>query len=148
MIQKKDQLGFTLIELIIAVTIVSILAAIAYPSYVQSVRKTNRTDAKTELTDLAQRLQRCFTANGTYATAAGVCVVKDSLTSAAGVTTRGKLYVVKATNVAATTFTLTATPAAGSTQLKDKDCASIALDHKGKKSAQNSLAADTTDVCW
>jgi len=144
----KNQTGFSFIELMAVVAIVGILAAIAYPSYVKSVQKSNRTDAKTELADLSQRLQRCFTANGTYATAVGVCTVKDELINANGVVTRGKFYVVKASNVAATSYTLTATPAVDSVQGKDKECASFVLDHKGKKSAKNSNAADTTDACW
>jgi type IV pilus assembly protein PilE len=144
----KNQTGFSFIELMAVVAIVGILAAIAYPSYIKTVQKSNRTDAKTELADLSQRLQRCFTTNGTYATAVGTCTIKDELISANGVVTRGKFYVVKASNVAATSYTLTATPANGSVQEKDKECASFVLDHKGKKSAKNSDNADTTDVCW
>ncbi len=147
MILQSKQNGFTLIEMMIVVSVLGILTSIAYSSYMKSVMKSNRTDAKTELADLAQRMQRCYTANGTYATAAGVCTIIDALSSA-GVTTRGNFYVVKASNLTATTYTLTATPATASIQSKDIDCASFVLNQRGNKSAQNKLLADSTDKCW
>jgi len=145
---SKNIKGFTLIELMIVVSIVGILAGIAYSSYMKSIMKSNRTDAKTELADFSQRLQRCFTANGKYDTDNGVCAIKDSLAGTDGVTTRGGFYVVKATNITSAAYTLTATPAAGKTQSKDSDCASFILDSKGKKTAKNKSAADSTDKCW
>ena len=44
---KKNQSGFTLIELMIVVAIVAILGAIAYPSYLDSVRKGKRAEGRT-----------------------------------------------------------------------------------------------------
>jgi type IV pilus assembly protein PilE len=148
MIVQSNQKGFTLIEMMVVAAILGILGSIAYSSYMKSIMKSNRTDAKTELADLSQRMQRCFTSNGTYATDTGVCTIIDSLKSTDGVTTRGKFYVVKATDVAAATYTLTATPATGSSQAKDTGCASFVLDHKGNKSAKDSTSTDATDKCW
>jgi len=140
--------GFTLIEMMIAVAIVGILAAIAYPSYQESVRKSNRSEAIGELSDISVRLQRCFTMYSTYDTPAGRCTVIDSLKDSAGIPSKGGLYVVKGSNIAKTTYTITATPVSGRTQANDKPCASFSLTHAGVKAAKNNSDADTTSTCW
>lgn len=57
----KRPLGFTLIELMVAVIIVGILAAIAYPSYRNYMVQTRRSDAMIALTQLASQQERFFT---------------------------------------------------------------------------------------
>lgn len=52
--------GFSLIELVIAVSIVGILTMIALPSYQQYVLRTNRAVGKSLLTDIAQREEAWF----------------------------------------------------------------------------------------
>jgi len=47
--------GFSLIELMITVSIVAILATIAYPSYASFIRKAKRTEAQVALMDWANR---------------------------------------------------------------------------------------------
>ncbi len=66
MMKDKNTLGFTLIELMIAVAVVAILAAIAYPSYVNHVRKARRADAKAALTEVAQKLETLYARNASY----------------------------------------------------------------------------------
>lgn len=63
---KKNQSGFTLIELMIVVSIVAILGAIAYPSYLDSVRKGKRAEGRTALLELLQQQERYMTQNNTY----------------------------------------------------------------------------------
>ncbi len=53
--------GFTLIEVMVVVTIVGILAAIAYPSYQDIVRQTRRADALSALMDMMAKQERYFT---------------------------------------------------------------------------------------
>ena len=48
-------LGFTLIEVLMAVAIVSILAAIAYPSYQQHIIRANRVDAQQFMLSVASQ---------------------------------------------------------------------------------------------
>jgi len=64
------QPGFTLIELMIVVAIVGILARIAYSSYQSSVTKSRRNVAQGCLMEQAQFLERYYTTNMSYASAA------------------------------------------------------------------------------
>jgi type IV pilus assembly protein PilE len=130
---EKLTKGFTLVEMMIVVAIIGILAAIAYPSYMTSIRKSNRAEAKTELSDVAQRLQRCFTANGSY-TAAGCPVYTQLTTGASNITSRGRgFYLITAAFPTATSYTLTAT-ANLAPQTADNtgvDCRVLTLTHLG-----------------
>ncbi len=63
----KNNKGFTLIELMIAVAILGIIASIAFPSYMEHVRKAKRTDAKVELLRIAQLQESFFTQKLSYA---------------------------------------------------------------------------------
>lgn len=58
--------GFTLIELMITVSIVAILASVAYPSYQGFVLKSKRAEARTALIDLLQQQERFMTQRNTY----------------------------------------------------------------------------------
>lgn len=62
--------GVTLIELIIVVAIIGLLGKVAYPAYVQYLVESRRADAQRSMVEYMQSLERYFTANGRYATAA------------------------------------------------------------------------------
>lgn len=139
---KKKQ-GFTLIEVMIVVVIVAVLAAIAVPSYRQNVLNTNRSDATSTLTQIAGLQERYFFQNNRYfVDNANLATFAGSANSFDG------NYVLAIANPCgdATCYTLTAT-AIGS-QLNDTACRQFAITHTGRKSAQDSNSADTTDVCW
>ena len=69
-IEKLNQHGFALIELMITVAIIGILAAIAYPSYTQYMIRANRTAAQVEMMDIANRQQQFLLTNRSYASKA------------------------------------------------------------------------------
>lgn len=64
---KRINLGFTLIELMITVSIIGILTAIALPSYNQYVIRGNRVAAQSQMMEIANREQQFLIADRAYA---------------------------------------------------------------------------------
>ncbi len=65
---KKQQFGFTLIEVMIVVVIVGILASIAYPSYRNYVLRTNRAEGAAHIMRVLQAQERHHSQNMAYTT--------------------------------------------------------------------------------
>ncbi|ESK54398.1 type IV pilin protein [Acinetobacter tjernbergiae] len=63
----KYQQAFTLVELMIVVTIIGILTAIAYPSYTAYQIRSQRVDAQSEMLVIARNLANYKLANYNYA---------------------------------------------------------------------------------
>lgn len=129
MITHKRFAGFTLIELMIAVVIVAIIAAIAYPSYQDHLRKGRRASAQAFMMDLGNREQQYLMDARAYAIDSGAL-------TALNVTVPSEVasfYAVTIGPAAATTpptYTITATPIAGSVQASD---GVLTLDQAGNK---------------
>jgi len=86
--------GFTLVELLIVITIVGILAAIAFPSYNRYSQRAARAEAQSQMLQLAGDLERWraktlsytgFTPDSGYAAVAG-SLVAGSLVTVTGAT--------------------------------------------------------------
>ena len=132
----KQTKGFTLIELMLVVAIVGILSSIAYGYYGDNVMSANRTEGRVTLTQVAGSLEKCRTLYGSYNAAnCNVVLPVVSVTN---------YYSIDATAMAATSFTLTASPVAGGPQAKDTDCTAITLTNTGMKAG---TGADST-ACW
>jgi len=119
---QNRQNGFTLIELLIVIAIIGILAAVVVPTYGKYVTESRRVDGQITLQAVAQQMERCRTQNFTFAgcaTAAGDTLSESGYYNIA--TTAG-------TTPDATTFELTATPVAGSSQANDTDCSAMTID--------------------
>jgi type IV pilus assembly protein PilE len=155
---RSRQLGFTLIELIVAMVILAILAAIAIPSYSNYVLTSHRSEAKGALLDLASSEERYFSANNQYTATPSNLGYSASAGQAFNIGTGG-YYQVSATGIAviaatAPTGTTAGTPAsftitasAIGNQTKDTACASFSVTSGGVQSATNSGGNPSTS-CW
>lgn len=141
--------GFSLIELMIVVSLLAILTAIAVPAYMNQVENTRRTDGQRSLMDAYTRMERFFTENNTYNTATiNTNVNTDILTDPDGGTagvmpSNDGFYNISITAQTATSFTLTATPTGA--QTGDTTCANLTINQLGQRG--NSGGGSLND-CW
>jgi type IV pilus assembly protein PilE len=133
MINRGEQRGMTLIELMVTAAIVAIIAGIAYPSYQDQVRRSRRAAATAWLMDLAAREQQRFVDVRAYANDAAL-----GLATPADIAPH---YAITITVPTPNTFIARATPSGA--QAKDK-CGVLAIDQAGAKTAGSVARAD----CW
>lgn len=123
--------GFSLIELLIAVSLVGVLVSFALPSYQKSVQKSRRSDAITALLTIQLEQEKWRANHTTYATLAdlGINTVSNE-----------GYYLIGLTGNSATGYVLTAT--ATQEQLNDTGCTTITLTVNG--------SGETTvpSTCW
>jgi type IV pilus assembly protein PilE len=130
----RQQRGFTLIELMIAVAIVGILAAVAYPSYVSHLSKQRRAEAQAVLLDIAGRQQQFLLDTRSYTDQA--TLVARGLSIPTSVQTYYTVTITPETPT--TTFTATAQPIGS--QASDA-CGTLSVTQAGVKSASSTS-------CW
>jgi type IV pilus assembly protein PilE len=133
--------GFTLIEVMIVVTIIAILSAIGFPAYTDHIRRANRSEATAALLEAQQFMERYYGASNRYSTAAdGNPALPTRLqTIPAGGPTRYTLSVAATVN----TYTLTATP---SGSMATDKCGSLTITNTGVKG--RSATGPTVSDCW
>lgn len=147
--------GFTLIELMIVITIAAILMAVGYPAYKQYITKARRTDAGANLLELSQYMERFFTENGRYDQDTGGTAVSlpYSKSPKEGTAT---FYNISLSSVSSTAFTLQAAPT-GDQAASDTDCGTLSINSTGVKcikggaSCSNNASASvqqTVRDCW
>jgi type IV pilus assembly protein PilE len=126
---KKNNRGFTMLELMIVVTIIAILAAIAYPNYQGSLVKGTRGAAKAFLLEVAQKQQQFLLDNRSYASKAELQAVKVDMPKEVS-----DYYTWTVTPLAGPppTFTTTLTPIATK---RMKDDGTLTIDQTGAKTS-------------
>ena len=135
----KSSTGFTLIELMLVITIIGILMAISIPSYRDYVLRGQRTDGQSALLDIASRQERFVAQNNTYTTEISANIGLSMGTTTSQDDQYNMSVAACAGGTIATCYVITAT-AAGS-QASDTDCATITYDSTSTKSG-------TTAECW
>jgi len=138
LLNKRDT-GFSLIELMITVTIIGIIAAIAYPAYNQYVLRTHRAEGKAMLAQAVVNQERFYSSNNTYA--ANTTILGYAANPAISEHNYYSLVVDAPTGTCpiATCYSMTIT--AIGTQAADTQCATLTQTSTERKTA-------TSPNCW
>lgn len=141
-------LGFTLVELMIAVVIAAVLAVVAVPTFLDTMRKSRRADAFAALSVLQQAQERFRSSNAAYA-------ANSALTSGLGLgaTTASGYYAIAIGTASATGYTATATGRDGTSQANDGNCRVLGVQMAGGNLTYGASANSTIDWadpnrCW
>ena len=140
--QTSKVRGFSLIELLIAITIVGTLTAIAVPSYQGYMLSSARASATACLLEYAQFMERVYTTNMTYATNNGETTELPDLQCSNDLSERFSFDV---DDLDSRTFTLTATATGAQS---DDDCSSLSYNQAGIKGANGGTGATIVKKCW
>lgn len=129
--KANQQSGFTLVELMVTITIMSILAAVVFPSYSNHLVKGRRASAETFLMTVAQAQHQYLLDARSYASDLGTI----GMTVPSDVASYYRISVSSVSNTPPS-FTVTAEPIANSPQAAD---GSLSIDSTGSRSSSNNV---------
>jgi type IV pilus assembly protein PilE len=130
---RRNQFGFSLIELMISIAIVGILATVAYPSYTSFVTNSNRSEGQGELLRFANLQEQYFVDYRIY----GADLTALGKATSTILTESGN-YEISVNSADASIFVLRAT-AKGTQATRDSACTPLTIDQVGVKGP---------DGCW
>ncbi len=140
---RSKSVGFTLMEIMIAVAIIGILAAVAWPQYQQYVVRNNRVAMQSELMLIASAFERYRSQQLTYANATATLIYGATKYPKSGVTLYNLTFTVAPNGL---TWTVTAVPATGGLQDQADDGA-LAIDSTGRRCwLQGAAACDLANA--
>jgi len=137
--------GFSLLELLITLSIIAIIAAVAYPAYQQHLSTARRSEGQVALLELAQKMERYYAEHNSF--------IGASLESVGSATTSGDnpkeaYYQLAVSNTTATSFEIIATPTAAQMN-QDKRCGILAINELGQKGIlKNGQSFEAAPSCW
>ena len=141
---RRAVAGFTLIELMIAVSVAGVLSSVAYPSFMDQVQRVRRTDAVVAVMQLQWAQERWRSNNVAYGSLAEIGM---SGTSAAG------YYTLQVSAVTPSGYDVLAS--ATGAQARDASCAMLKLSMQGANPVYSSgpdvnaaNAEATNRKCW
>jgi type IV pilus assembly protein PilE len=140
--QMRRQQGFSLMEVMVVVTIIGIISAVALPAYGKYVLETRRASATSCMTELAQFMERVYTGSMDYSRNNGAATVLPQTSCSIDLAD----FYTFSMNAGVQTYTLTAAPKGP--QLKDTTCATLTLNQAGVRTAAGANTPAIVRKCW
>jgi type IV pilus assembly protein PilE len=153
---SKSVKGFTLIELMIAVTVMAILVAIAVPTYNNYIIKSRRSDAKASLVTIAQLQETYFADNNKYADGMGIEAFSKLRAEREGFPlvngsyySKEGYYKLDFKKITPTYFQARATPVDNQKTGEQSigQCFAFLIDSRGEKTIEFA-PSENTQTCW
>lgn len=133
---RKNDLGFSLLELMVVVGIIAILSTIAFASYSRYILKSRRSEAMVNLLNFQADYEEYNAQNSTYPGS-------NTLPPATIPPIPSSTYYSYTSATTATSYTITATAIAGSSQVNDTEggvaCSTMTI---------NNVGTQTPAACW
>lgn len=149
---KKNNKGFSLIELMVVVAIIGIVTIIAYPSYQGFIKTTNRAAAQADLMSLGTAMERHKAAAFTYKGAAKLAADTGTPNIFHGHSPSvepysNRTYDLLITVATGTTYIVEARPLSGGLQATD---GSVYLYGDGRRAwdKNNNGSIASSEFCW
>ncbi len=133
----KKIVGFSLLELMIVISIVGILTAIAIPNYSQYIVREKRFEAQAMLLRLSSALENFYTQNNTYV---GASLEKLDIPA----TCANNQYQLAITSVTGNNFLIIANPLGQQTK-RDRLCGALTLNASNQEGI---TGAGDIRSCW
>jgi type IV pilus assembly protein PilE len=139
--------GFTLIEMMVVLTLFCIIAGLSWPSFSSLKVKARRSEARAALLQAMQQQERHYTANGSYAEFSRGA--PNGFAWHSGLSPAGSSHELQAEACAGASLEecvqITATPGTQSVNANaaDAQCAALSLNSRGERGS----GGDAT-LCW
>ncbi len=142
----RRQHGFTLLELLITVTVVAILTAVALPSYGTYVLRTARAEARANMLEASQFMERFYAVNNRYdQTLAGTAVTLPLSLSVSPRSGTARYNISLTAALTRGTYVLQAVPAGASAT---DECGTLTISSTGVRTASLKSTSDGVADCW
>lgn len=147
--------GVTLLELVVALAIAALVATLATAGYERTILRARRLDAHAALNAVASAQERHYLEYARYASHfASPLADSDPVTAEeaaaslplSAASPDGHYALVLDTDADALAYRITARPTG--MQRRDAACATLVLDHTGRRTALDARGTDASTTCW
>lgn len=129
--------GFTLIEVLVVMSIVAVLASVAYPLFSRHLQQARLAEARQYLLKGASTQESIYATRHHYTDRLRLLALPEHSDS--------HRFGVETLDPAQQSYTLTATRHHSH---PDAPCHTLSLDQTGRRQAANALGEDTSARCW